>query len=166
VSRAARAVLLVIAWAWSSGPARADDPTSRARALYQQGVSAYASRDYERAVEAFRESHGLEPRADTLFAWAQAERLSGDCPSAMVLYRQFLDGERTEVQAEAARQALIRCERSLASRPLEEPAPAVPPPVEPRAITARRMGCISPVIVSESMMWGLGVSVTGALVSS
>jgi hypothetical protein len=137
VIRSALVVLLVSAA--FVGRVRAADAAARARGLYQKGVAAYEKRDYERAVEALRAAHELDPRPQTLFAWAQAERLSGDCPSAMVLYRQFLDGEPTEVQAEAARQALLRCERSLASRPVEEPEPAVPPPVapvEPRAITA------------------------------
>ena len=39
------------------------------------------------------------------------------------------------------------------------------PRLEPIEITARRMGCISPVIVSVSTMFGLGDSVT-ALASS
>jgi tetratricopeptide (TPR) repeat protein len=87
---------------------------------YQQGLAAYAARDYPRAIEALRVAYQLDPRPETLFAWAQAERLNGNCPGAIVLYRKFLATEPAPVQAEAVRVPLQRCEKAVASPGLDE----------------------------------------------
>src|SRR5690606_1942076 len=73
---------------------------------------------------------------EVLYALAQAERLSGDCPTAIALYRRFLASGPAERHAEVARDGLERCERALASRPLDaRPARA---PVRPAAAPATR----------------------------
>ncbi len=76
-------------------------------------VDAYGARDYERAVTEFQAAYAASASADALFGWAQAERLSGDCPSAIVLYRRLLEGALAPAQQAAAQQNLERCERAL-----------------------------------------------------
>jgi len=80
-------------------------------------VDAYGARDYERAVTEFQAAYAASASADALFGWAQAERLSGDCPSAVVLYRRLLEGALAPAQQAAAQQNLERCERALGTSP-------------------------------------------------
>lgn len=91
------------------------------------GVDAYGARDYERAVAEFQAAYAASASADALFGWAQAERLSGDCPSAVVLYRRLLEGTLAPAQQAAAQQNLERCERALGTSPaLAGPTAAAP----------------------------------------
>jgi len=113
----------------------AAQPADDAKSLYDKGVAAYTDHDYAAAVQAFHDAYNAEARPEFLFAWAQAERLSGDCASAIVHYRKFLDGHPPAVQAEAAQQPLVRCERALADQPPPPTAVAAPPPPPPPAPT-------------------------------
>src|SRR5687768_10961653 len=91
--------------------------------LYQAG-------EYAAAAEMLRKAHELEPGRPTLFAWAQAERMSGDCEAAAPLYRRLLDDDPPAEQAKAVRQVLALCEEALAAaapEPTPEPAPVVEP---------------------------------------
>lgn len=82
-----------------------------------RGLALYQDKEFEGAISEFKAGYLLEARRVFLFAWAQAERLSGDCQSAVVLYRKFLGEEPPEAQATAARANLSRCEGALATRP-------------------------------------------------
>lgn len=132
----------------SPPPARRGDDGLGARAAaeagFQRGVAAANRKNYEAAIEAFRSAYELDGRRDILFAWAQVERLSGDCDAAMPLYRKFLAGDPPARQAEAARLQLERCERVVAERPpVPAPVPVAAPVIEtvappsPRSLRAR-----------------------------
>lgn len=97
----------------------------RARTLLGEGLAAYEARDYARAIESFRQGYEIEGRRVFLFAWAQAERLSGRCDNASPLYRRFLAANPPEEQAARAREGLGRC---AAPPPRTEPAPAASAP--------------------------------------
>lgn len=114
----------VVVLALSSAASAQED---EARALFDEGLAHFQAREYEAAIEAFDRAFALDPQPEYLFAQAQAERLSGDCPSAIVLYRRFLELSPPEKHASAAHEAIDRCERALASRP-EDGAPAEPEP--------------------------------------
>ncbi|MCC6998104.1 MAG: hypothetical protein IT370_26050 [Deltaproteobacteria bacterium] len=91
-------------------------------------VDAYGARDYERAVTEFQAAYAASASADALFGWAQAERMSGDCPSAVRLYRRLLEGALAPAQQAAAQQNLARCERALGTSPtLPGPTPTGAP---------------------------------------
>jgi hypothetical protein len=120
-------------------PAVVDDK-ARAKAHLERGLKHFTEREYEAAIAEFEAGQKLDPRPDLIFALAQAERLSGDCASAVLYYREFLAGEPSEKQAEAARTNLERCEKVLSTsraREQEEaarkaaPAEAPPPPTTP-----------------------------------
>jgi hypothetical protein len=118
--------------------AAADDPTSPgARARWQAGVAAYQARDYPAAAREFEASYALEPRRATIFAWAQARRLGGDCEAAVALYRRYLETRPSREGTRAAQEQIARCEQVLAteSRPPEPgsapPSPAAAPAVSP-----------------------------------
>jgi tetratricopeptide (TPR) repeat protein len=112
----------------------------RARTLLEEGLAAYEARDYTRAIAAFERGHAIEARRVFLFAWAQAERLSGRCDRASPLYRRFLEEQPPEEQAARAREGLVRC----AAEPGPERAPAVDararPQPRPRPPPPRRTG--------------------------
>ncbi|HEY5921074.1 MAG TPA: tetratricopeptide repeat protein [Kofleriaceae bacterium] len=71
-------------------PAVADDKLN-ARALKEQGIELYRAKKYEDAMAALARSYELDPQFDTLYALAQAERLGGHCPKAVVHYKQILE---------------------------------------------------------------------------
>jgi tetratricopeptide (TPR) repeat protein len=140
-----RRVVAVIVGVSSLLVARAAAQTADAH--LGRGLEAFEDEDYEAAISEFRAGYAIDPRPELLFAWAQAERLSGDCPSAIVLYRRFLETGPPERQAAAAQSMLDRCEAALATTPKEpvEPEPEVgaagavdldltltPPPAPPR----------------------------------
>lgn len=121
----AGAAVVVVALSTTTTAASAQE--DKARALFDEGLAHFQAREYEAAIEAFDRAFALDPRPEYLFAQAQAERLSGDCPSAIVLYRRFLELSPPEKHARAANEAIDRCERALASRP-EHGAPVEPEP--------------------------------------
>jgi tetratricopeptide (TPR) repeat protein len=133
------------------GRAYADEDTRplkpEAKARFSRGLEYYKLKEYEAAISEFEAAFAIDPRFEILFAQAQAERLSGDCASAVVLYRRFLASDPPAVHAEAARASLDKCETALRSGPDgekaaqdEKAAPATPPPVEnaPAPVEASR----------------------------
>jgi len=141
-----------------------------------RGIEFYAERQFELAIIEFRAGFALDPRPDFLFALAQAERLSGDCATAVVYYRRFLQTKPEVNQAEAAGVNMKRCVRALESGPggkqLARPSDALsaaeksggaPPPLTPLANSR-------PAIDSERSSaprkpWYRDVLGTGLLVS-
>lgn len=115
----------------ASGSARADDAEVDAQvdAHMQRGMERYGEREYEAAIAAFTAAYALEPRPEILFALGQAERLSGDCGSALIYYVRFLETDPEPRQREAAAEQRARCEDALISRPqgVDQVAAAPPP---------------------------------------
>jgi hypothetical protein len=118
----------------SAQPAGELPADARARALLEEGLAAFGDREFARAIDAFQRGHAIEPRRVFLFAWAQAERLSGRCDRASPLYRRFLEQEPPRDQAARASEGLARC--ASPHRPAVEPEPRIivapsPPPPRP-----------------------------------
>jgi len=110
--------------------------SEEASARLQRGLAHYSTKNYEAAIKEFAEAYDVEPHPQFLYAWAQAERLSGDCPSAVKLYERFLESGPDESQASAATSNKQRCEEALGSGPggaeVEPPVPVpVPAPTAP-----------------------------------
>lgn len=119
------AIAIVTALGLLAAPAAAgDDATEleeRINTHLERAVEFYAEKQYELAIVEFRAAFALDPRPDLLFALAQAERLSGDCPTAVVYYERYLETDPDEEQAEAARVNMNKCERALESGPHGRP---------------------------------------------
>ncbi len=49
----------------------------------------YEKEEYKEAAKELGLAHGIDPRNNILFAWAQAERLSGNCDGATKLYHRL-----------------------------------------------------------------------------
>jgi tetratricopeptide (TPR) repeat protein len=140
--RIARALTIALlgAVALSSSAVAGEPPAAlspAARATLERGLRSYAVGDWAAAIAAFREGYQREPHPDFLYALAQAQRMSGDCTSAIATYRAFLRTAPSDRQAAPARANLARCEEQLAreraARPSPPPPEAPPPPPPPRA---------------------------------
>ena len=120
--------LVVIALVAHAAPAAADEELSpAARGHLDRGVAYFGDKDYEAAITEFKAGYEIDPKPAFLYAWAQAERLSGDCASAVPLYERFIESEPDAERQEAAKKNLERCRTALG------PEPAVPPPSPPTA---------------------------------
>jgi hypothetical protein len=98
-----------------------------ARAHFQNAQQRFESRDYKGAAAALDAAYAIEPAADLLYPWAQAERLDGNCERAVELYRAFLAAEPPAEHARLAEQNITTCDELLARQRREEPRPTAQP---------------------------------------
>jgi hypothetical protein len=89
--------------------ARPEPSDSVARKHWRRGLKLFEKERYDDASVQFWAGWALEPFSPFLFAWAQAERLAGDCPTAVTLYRRFLSEKPPADQAQRARVGLELC---------------------------------------------------------
>lgn len=104
-------------------------PKDDAAPSLRAGLQAYKEARYEDAIEQFEAAYAIDPNPAYLYAWAQAERESGDCQSAVRLYERFLEGAVEPAAAEAARKNIERCDS-------QRPTPPPPVLVDPPATTS------------------------------
>lgn len=123
-------ILVLLRLFVAASSAGADEPpfSDEARVHLERGLRQYEAKRFEAAIAEFRAGYAKDPRREFLYAWAQAERLSGDCPSAIVLYRRFLAASPPPRQARAAQENLARCESALSTTPGLVAAPSGPIP--------------------------------------
>ena len=122
---------LALARAASAQPAK--PPMSRqAQVHYERGATFYQAKDYAAAIAEFAAGYAIDPRREFLFAWAQAERLRGDCAAAIALYDRFLATSPVLRQADAAAEKRAVCQR-LQAQAAPSPPPAEPPAERPPA---------------------------------
>ena len=105
-----RVALAVIVAGWCVQDARAAPPSEVDH--YQAGKSLFERKRYADAVAEFRLALSVTPRPEVLYSLAQAQRLLGDCASAVDSYRAFLAGRPAEPLAEYARVNIERCEQA------------------------------------------------------
>lgn len=124
-----RAALLMLAIAALRVPATAEP---RAETLYAEGQAAYDRADYAAAIESWSESYRISGAPGLLFNLAQAQRLSGDCPTALSTYREFLTAdaddasEQHRLAEDLARELDATCDEPPAAT--RQPRPDDPPP--------------------------------------
>lgn len=90
----------------SFAPATVEAAPSRkqrteAKAHFERAAELYSAEDYAGAAAEFEQAYGLDPRIDTLFAWAQAERLAGDLGESARLYEELLASDLSDTQHDA-----------------------------------------------------------------
>ena len=66
-----------------AAPASAQSDTERAKSLYERGMRAYKSGNYERAVSSFRRSYKLAPKSMLLYNLSFAQGKLGDFGEAL-----------------------------------------------------------------------------------
>lgn len=86
------ALLLAAATTASAGPAagkKPPDKTDPGEAAYREGRRHYDLREWDEAIESFKESYRIKGDERSLFNIAQAYRLKGDCVSALGFYQTY-----------------------------------------------------------------------------
>ena len=99
----------------------ASDAATEAERLYQEGLNDYKAQRYEAAVASLSRSFALNSQAQTLFAWAQSERLLFHCENATALFDRFIAMAPTERQVAAAQLAKRRCTQAPTDAVLAKP---------------------------------------------
>jgi hypothetical protein len=95
-----------------SSVAFADEPKNpEALAQFRAAAAAYTSGKYLEASKAFSASYELEPILDSLWGWAQSERLAGRCVTAMGLYHKF--AAQAPTRSKTANEMIALCEKQL-----------------------------------------------------
>lgn len=132
-------VLLVIAvLALAVAPAGADPLKPEAQKRLDAGLALFGKGEYAKAIVEFKAAFEIDPAPKILFARAQAERLDGDCDTAMELYEKYLTMSPTEAQTNAAREAMKLCDGKTHPKPATQTQPpahedvTVVPPAETR----------------------------------
>jgi tetratricopeptide (TPR) repeat protein len=105
-----------------------DRTPSDAQAHVDKGLALYEAKEYAQAAIELRAAYELKKDRDVLYALAQANRLAGDCPTALTHYREFLESNPPGKQADLARKNIARCEET---KPAPTPAPVPPAPTAP-----------------------------------
>ena len=176
----------------SAAPADSEavDPTTdEARALYQEGVAAYASSDYERSVDLLRRSYEKALRIESedvravvlttlsfnlARAQVKAYDIDGDLrrlKQAKDLIEKYLSVELTEqerAEAEAVAQdiddRITAAEAKAASAPSNTQPQATPGDTERNDARSTKGG--RPLIITGGVLAGIGVVAGGALVGA
>jgi len=119
----------------SATPAAAQPKNRAAKAAFDRGLAAYRKQSFDAASKALERSFELERDADTLYAWAQAQRQLDHCDKAIELYEQLLTFELPVENRAAVYNKLTECRDMIAAQGGGEPkaAPLLDEPVQPVA---------------------------------
>jgi tetratricopeptide (TPR) repeat protein len=149
-----RAVAIALAILAGSAPlAHAETPDE----ILKRGLALYKDGKYSDAVVVLAQAYALDPKPETLFPLAQAERISGDCKAAAEHYKKILEQVADLNVAKLVRQNLALCEGS-------EPPPAAPaaPKCEAPPPAPERARPPAPEIVHDSQTDRVAVISAGA----
>ncbi len=111
---------------------------------YAEGLRLYSNKEFTAAAEALARSYNGKEDQSTLFAWAQAERLQGNCDASGKLFSKFIAKGANKKQSHAAFELMQNCvERQpetvdkpeTGSTVVEEEPETNPPEAEPRLVT-------------------------------
>lgn len=121
--------ILIPIWVAVLASGATAEPTAKQH--FDRGATHYAAGHYDKAAVELRASFEAGHSSRSLFAWAQAERLSGHCDRAVPLYRRLLRRELSAVQTRKARAAMALCEGEESATAGEESTPAGEEPLSP-----------------------------------
>jgi tetratricopeptide (TPR) repeat protein len=119
-----------------AAPAMAAPKGGPAKVAFDRGVAAYQKGDFAVASEALGASFKLEPDAETLFAWAQAERQLDHCDKAIELFEKLLTFDLPAENKKVIVGKIEECRALLPPKPPEkqpEKPPETPPDRQPEA---------------------------------
>lgn len=83
----------------------------------KKGIELYKAGKYAEAIPYLDKANNLDPKPDTLFALAQAQRLSGDCVSAAANYHKVIDQVSDMQVGKLVQQNLSLCEPDEPKQP-------------------------------------------------
>lgn len=143
----------------SSLVAHADRKISAAAKVeLERGEARFRDKDYVGAIEAFDTGYVIDPQPIFLYDKAQAQRLSGDCRSAIATYKLFLDTEPPEHEATRARKNIANCEATLPPPDDELEAPVADS--DPAQIVAPAPSSVPKLLREERAWWSDGLGMT------
>jgi tetratricopeptide (TPR) repeat protein len=145
------------------GVAHADVP-AKARVLADRGRASHEKGDYATAVALFTEAYVLAPSPALLFNLAQSYRLQGDCETAALMYKRYIETDPPPEALALARAHLATVERCARHDPvvgevITDPAPNV----ETRAVPPRVDTDRPPGQLRKEVGLGLGLGGSAAL---
>src|SRR5688572_14519545 len=125
-------VAAVVSLVAHAADAQADDAAKAAEHI-AAGKKAFAEARYADAIAELRAANALQPDPKLLYSIAQAQRMSGDCASAITTYEELIkaksDPKSDPKLVEFSEANVTRCKEQLAKEP---PKPLVKePPAEP-----------------------------------
>src|SRR5262245_44194747 len=89
--------------------AHAETDAAKAHEHFTRAQRMFESQQYEKAAEELQQAYVLAPKAEYLYALAQAFRLAGNCPRAIRAYEQYLKANPSKADAQKARSNIERC---------------------------------------------------------
>ncbi len=151
-----------------------EDPTARARQLFDSGRRHYDLAEYEAALDDFKEGYRLRDDPVFLYNIGLCHRLLGHKPEALRFFKNYLsrqpdapnhaDIERRvqaldeEIASEAKARAIAQVETPPSPRPIAAPLP--PPPPTPPIYKKWWLWTAVGGVVAASVAVGLGVGLT------
>jgi tetratricopeptide (TPR) repeat protein len=153
-----------------------------AREHFKQGTTFYALGKYSEAAVEYEHAYELHPDPALLYNAAQAHRMAGEKPRALLLYSNYLRlyGQTAKNRAEVQRfitqlKAAIDSEKTVTSTPPTTPEPMqpsvkepvlvkeTPPPPEKKPVRPWVWGVVggaAAVVVGVSLGVGLGIGLS------
>lgn len=129
-----------------------------ARDWLRAGKNHYNLGEFDRAIEAFKEAYKLEPNSALLLNIAQAYRMAGDCPRALLSYKAFIrnggDEEAVRLAAEHEANLSRQCGPAVIAKTNETA--EIPRPAKIASLAAIGIGASTLVLSSVVFIWNEG----------
>jgi hypothetical protein len=93
-------------------------PQTEAAKHFAEGLRLYAEKDFDGAATELEASYKLNNDQTTLFAWAQAERLYGNCDEAKELLSTYVANGANAKQSKAAYDLMEQCTPRVVDPPV------------------------------------------------
>lgn len=139
------AALLVLAGTWLAAvSARAQDPAAEARALFEQGLSAYDEGNLPRAEELFRSSLALRRSGSVVFNLAMVLEQVGQLTEARALFGEVLADPDTPQEVTSQARAHVRAVEPRLARLTVEAEPGQEARVDGARVEANRVLSLDP----------------------
>jgi hypothetical protein len=117
-------LLVSISIVFAAQRASADDAKAAAEHI-ATAKKAFAEARYADAIAEFRAANALQPDPKLLYSIAQAQRMSGDCASAITTYEEVVkakaDAKADPKLVEFSEANIVRCKEQIAKEPVKEP---------------------------------------------
>jgi hypothetical protein len=131
--------------------------------LVKQGLDAYKAGSYDEAVTLLQKAYDLDPKVETLFAVAQAERLGGHCPAAITAYKKVIEQVSDLRTAQLVQTNIALCQRTeavdAAPPPIKAELPGVAPPAPSPIVRYARRNDVWATALATTGMLGVGAGV-------
>jgi tetratricopeptide (TPR) repeat protein len=164
------------------GVARADNVDARTH--FQEATTHFALGEFAKAAEEYEAAFKLKPDPALLYNAAQAHRLAGNLPKALILYKNYLNLYPRSPNVAAVRAQISKLDEAIAAgekakfnppsataepeRAVTEPPPPAPPaPSTPPATVAPAAPVSAAPVVEKRpyyKRWWFGVAIAGGVV--